>query len=157
MTKKQEEAIEMLEDIRNNTWTTKYIMSSDSANAEAVLNMLKEKDIEINKYKKKNKELSNQILKLYKEQDNYNARIENKNTEIAKKDKRLTRQSKLLIKKDNELKKKDKIIDLMAEFLGERDLRYYKNETDGEILGIIRKYNKEDWKQYFKRKATNNG
>lgn len=44
MTKEQEEAIEMLEDIKNNTWTTKYIMSSDSKKAETVLNMLKEKD-----------------------------------------------------------------------------------------------------------------
>ena len=47
MTKEQEEAIEMLEDIKNNSWTTKYIMSSDSAKAETVLNMLKEKDKEI--------------------------------------------------------------------------------------------------------------
>ena len=49
MTKEQEEAIEMLEDIKNNSWTTKYIMSSDSAKAETVLNMLKEKDKEIDK------------------------------------------------------------------------------------------------------------
>ena len=49
MTKEQEEAIEMLEDIKNNSWTTKYIMSSDSAKAETVLNMLKEKDSEIEK------------------------------------------------------------------------------------------------------------
>ena len=45
---KEQEAIEMLEDIKNSTWTTKYIMSSDSAKAETVLNMLKEKDIQIN-------------------------------------------------------------------------------------------------------------
>lgn len=44
MTKEQEEAIEMLEDIKNSSWTTKYIMSSDSAKAETFLNMLKEKD-----------------------------------------------------------------------------------------------------------------
>ena len=47
MTKEQEEAIEMLEDIKNNTWSTKYIMSSDSKKAETVLNMLKEKDRQI--------------------------------------------------------------------------------------------------------------
>ena len=41
---KEQEVIEMLEDIKNNTWTTKYIMSSDSKKAETVLNMLKEKD-----------------------------------------------------------------------------------------------------------------
>ena len=47
MTKEQEEAIEMLENIENNPWTTKYIMSSDSKKAETVLNMIKEKDREI--------------------------------------------------------------------------------------------------------------
>ena len=41
----------------------------------------------------------------------------------------------------------------MAEFLGERDLGYYKNETGGEIFGIMRQYNKEDWKKYFERKS----
>ena len=49
MTKEQEEAIEILEDIKNNTWTTKYIMSSDSKKAETVLNMLKDLQKE-NKY-----------------------------------------------------------------------------------------------------------
>ncbi len=41
-----------------------------------------EKGTEINKYKRKNKELSNQLLKIYKEQDNYNARIEKKDKMI---------------------------------------------------------------------------
>lgn len=54
---------------------------------ETVLNMLKEKDAEIEKYKRKNKELSNQLLKIYKEQDNYNARLEKKNEQVEKKDK----------------------------------------------------------------------
>ena len=49
MIKEQEEVIEMLEDIKNNTWTTKYIMSSDSVKAETALNMLKEKDKETEK------------------------------------------------------------------------------------------------------------
>ena len=113
MTKEQEEAIEMLEDIKNNSWTTKYIMSSDSAKAETVLNMLKEKSAE----------------------------IEQKNTELAE--------------KNAEIERLNRQIDLITEFLGERDLGYYKNETGGEILGIMRKYNKEDWKQYFERKVKN--
>ena len=54
---------------------------------QTVLNMLKEKDKEINKYKKKNRELSNQLLMFYKEQDNNAARIEKKNAELEKKDK----------------------------------------------------------------------
>ena len=151
MTKEQEKAIEILNKFKNNEmqrdkleisrdggWKIGDIYKLLELNQaiETVLNMIKERDEEIENHKKKNKELSNQILKLYKEQDNYNARIEKKNKEI---------------------KEKDKQIDLIAEFLGERDLGYYKNETDGEILGIMRKYNKEDWKQYFKRKATNNG
>lgn len=59
----------------------------------------------------------------------------------------------MLKEKDTEIKKKDKQIDLMTEFLGERDLGYYKNETGGEIFGIMRQYNKEDWKKYFERKS----
>ena len=55
MTKEQEEAIEMIEDIKNNTWTTKYIMSSDSAKAETVLSMLKQNSAEI---EQKNTELA---------------------------------------------------------------------------------------------------
>ncbi len=43
-------AIELLEDIRNNCWTTKYIMSSDSKNAEVLLNL-------IEKLQKENEEL----------------------------------------------------------------------------------------------------
>ena len=48
----------MLEDIKNNSWTTKYIMSSDSAKAETVLNMLKD-------LQRKNKRLT-QTNKSYK-------------------------------------------------------------------------------------------
>ena len=59
----------------------------------------------------------------------------------------------MLKEKDTELKKKDKIIDLMAEFLGEKDMGYYKKEEGGEFLGIMRRYSKEDWKQYFERKV----
>ena len=68
MTKEQEEAIEMLEDIENNTWTTKYIMSSDSKKAETVLNMLKEKDKEIEKK-------DNAVKKIIKRLDNDIERI----------------------------------------------------------------------------------
>ena len=59
----------------------------------------------------------------------------------------------LITKLQKENEEKDKQIDLMGEFLGERDLGYYKNETEGEIFGIMRQYNKEDWKKYFERKS----
>lgn len=75
MTKEQEEAIEMLEDIKNNSWTTKYIMSSDSAKAETVLNMLKEKDKDI---KSIEKALHDEILENYDKQKNLKAEIEKK-------------------------------------------------------------------------------
>lgn len=59
----------------------------------------------------------------------------------------------MLKEKDAEIEKKDKMIDLILEFLSEIDLGYYTKEEGGEVLGIMRKYNKEDWKQYFERKA----
>ena len=77
------------------------------------------------------------VLSMLKENS---AEIEQKNTELAE--------------KNAEIEKKDKIIDLIAEFLEERNLGYYKNEIGGEILGIMRKYNKEDWKEYFEDKLN---
>lgn len=59
----------------------------------------------------------------------------------------------MLKEKDTEIEKKDKMIDLILEFLSEIDLGYYTKEEGGEVLGIMRKYNKEDWKQYFERKV----
>lgn len=83
MTKEQEEAIEMLEDIKNNTWTTKYIMSSDSKKAETVLNMLKENSAEI---EKKNTELAE------------------KNAEIEKKNKQIKLMAQTILENTSELK-----------------------------------------------------
>lgn len=50
MNEEEKKAIELLEDIKNNSWTTKYIMSSDSKNAELLLNL-------IEKLQKENEEL----------------------------------------------------------------------------------------------------
>lgn len=50
MKEEEKKAIELLEDIKNNTWTTKYIMSSDSKNAKVLLNL-------IEKLQKENEEL----------------------------------------------------------------------------------------------------
>lgn len=94
------------------------------------------------KYKKKNKELSNQILKLYKEQDNYNARIEKKNAE---------------------LKKKDRQINLMAKYLAingvERDIcnekRIKENCKNVTVDNITVHRCKKCIKQYFERKSEN--
>lgn len=50
ISEEEKKAIELLEDIKNNSWTTKYIMSSDSKNAELLLNL-------IEKLQKENEEL----------------------------------------------------------------------------------------------------
>lgn len=58
MNEEEKKAIELLEYIRNNSWTTKYIMSSDSKNAEVLLNL-------IGKLQKENEELRETNKKLY--------------------------------------------------------------------------------------------
>ena len=52
MTNEQREAIELLEGIRDNTWTTKYIMSSDSKKADTVLSLIKEQKKKIENLQK---------------------------------------------------------------------------------------------------------
>lgn len=131
MTKEQEEIIQRVNSDIDSPLSGGYTTIVLTDDLEEILNMLKEKDAEINKYKRKNKELSNQLLKIYKEQDNYNARIE----------------------------KKDKIIDLMAKYIADIDNEDIcfkienkhcdKNMDYGECEDCI--------KQYFERKATNDG
>ena len=78
MTKEQEEIIQRVNSDIDSPLSGGYTTIVLTDDLEEILNTLKEKDAEINKYKRKNKELSNQLLKIYKEQDNYNARIEKK-------------------------------------------------------------------------------
>lgn len=40
LSEEEKKAIKLLEDIKNNSWTTKYIMSSDSKNADILLNLI---------------------------------------------------------------------------------------------------------------------
>lgn len=61
-----------------------------------VLSMLKEKDKEIEHEKKKNKELSNQLLMFFKEKDNLNDKIIRRDKEIEKKDKIIEKAYNLL-------------------------------------------------------------
>ena len=65
MTEEEKKAIELLEDIKNNSWTTKYIMSSDSKNADILLNL-------ITKLQKENEEKDRQIKTLVKYIDSNN-------------------------------------------------------------------------------------
>lgn len=166
---KEEEAINSLEKLinirKNKAGQIKYDNCiCSTTDLETVLNMIKEKNAEIEKYKKKNKELSNQILILYKEQDDYNARIDKKNTELKKKNEELdmykdikeivnSKATELVkLKQYDDLKKKvdrqDKIIDLMAEELQKHVFVLYDGDTITSKKGII---------QHYERKATNDG
>lgn len=136
MTEEQEETINRLEKLinirKNKAGQIKYDNCiCSTTDIETVLNLLKEKGTEINKYKRKNKELSNQLLKIYKEQDNYNARIE----------------------------KKDKVIDLMAKYIADIDNEDVCFEIENKHCDKNMDYGEcEDCiKQYFERKATNDG
>ena len=130
MTKEQERAIERCNKLIE-TKHSNWIGVSNQKAIETVLNMIKEKDVEIKKYKRKNKELSIQLLKIYKEQDNYNARIE----------------------------KKDKIIELMTLLMSNLDIyeeickhqvrAFCDNKPEGVTLDVCAKC----IKQYFERKV----
>ena len=131
MTKEQEEIIQRVNSDIDSPLSGGYTTIVLTDDLEEILNMLKEKGTEINKYKRKNKELSNQLLKIYKEQDNYNARIE----------------------------KKDKVIDLMAKYIADIDNEDICCEIENKHCNKNMDYDEcEDCiKQYFERKATNDG
>ena len=131
MTKEQEEIIQRVNSDIDSPLSGGYTTIVLTDDLEEILNTLKEKDAEINKYKRKNKELSNQLIKIYKEQDNYNARIE----------------------------KKDKIIDLMAKYIADIDNEDICFEIENKHCDKNMDYGEcEDCiKQYFERKATNDG
>jgi hypothetical protein len=40
ISEEEKDAIELLKNIENNTWSTKYIMSSDSKNARTLINLI---------------------------------------------------------------------------------------------------------------------
>ena len=65
LSEEEKEAIKLLEDIKNNSWTTKYIMSSDSKNADILLNL-------ITKLQKENEKKDKQIYELVKYIDSNN-------------------------------------------------------------------------------------
>ena len=143
MIKEQDKAIERCNKLIE-TEHSNWIGITNQKAIETVLNMLKEKDEEINKYKRKNKELSNQLLKIYKEEDNYNARIEKKNAQIEKKDKMIN----LMLDKLNQgckVFEKDEIKEIVE--------IYEKIKSTSDLRGI--ELRKDCLNQYFERKATN--
>ena len=149
MTKEQEEAISRLRKITNRQilYGNKFGITIEGfkelqEDLETVLNMLKEKDKEIQFQKDINKQ----------EKDRHKQAEKSLKGQI----KILKRDFKIVDQECSRLERKeakqDKMIDLILEFLSEIDLGYYTKEEGGEVLGIMRKYNKEDWKQYFEKR-----
>ena len=68
LSEEEKKAIKLLEDIKNNSWTTKYIMSSDSKNADILLNLItklqKENEILKRAFDKQTADMSNNLLEL---------------------------------------------------------------------------------------------
>lgn len=52
MNDEEKKAIELLENIKDSSWTTKYIMSSDSKNAKILLNLIEKQEKQIEKLKR---------------------------------------------------------------------------------------------------------
>ena len=143
MTNEQREAIELVEYIADNTWTTKYIMSSDSKKADTALSLIKEQQEEIEKLKVNlakscaDRTLDRETLK----------NQENENLEALHR------------AYNEELQKKDMQIDLMAESI---ELQQYANIDTSSLDLVCEKLKcnkkcelveKDCIKQYFERKV----
>ena len=178
MTKEQEEVIEMLEDIKNNTWTTKYIMSSDSVKAETALNMLKEKDREIEHQIEKRNNQKAELAILNEKQKEMNKLINTVRSckgmirqlqkENKEKDKEIAKYEKIYKEYDcyrwvKELDKKDKQIDLMAksiELQQHADIDIFDLDQICKGLNCNKKcelIEKDCIKQYFEKLAESEG
>lgn len=111
---------------------------------------------EIKNYKKRNKDLSKQILMLYKEQDNNAARIDKKNAEIEKYKYLYQKALDNTIQADRENIKLKKQTDLMAEEISNNLLNtcpYIDYDIDLDCKNRCSDNFKECWKKYFERKA----
>ena len=125
LSEEEKKAIKLLEDIKNNSWTTKYIMSSDSKNADILLNL---------------------ITKLQKENEHWKNGFERELQDNRK-------NTCELLKQDLIIRQKDKQIDLMAEkihFLGSEYDDFcidtvWNEDCDKDCKNCI--------KQYFERKV----
>lgn len=173
MTKEQEKAIRYVNFMSKTIKFDKSGFPYGKESLETVLNMVKENDAEIEKYNKLladnlAKDLNNSIKAKHKADTDLEDLNEGWKLELKKKEEELEMYKDmkeivdykvtdlLKLKQYDDLKKKvakqDKMIDLILEFLSKIDLGYYTKEEGGEIQGIFRKYNKDDWKQYFERK-----
>lgn len=140
---KEQEAIENLENLSEYglCYTINEKIQED---IETVLNMLKEKDTEIEKYKNL---LASNLAK-------------NLNDSLKAKEKADTDLEYLNKGWQVELEKKDKMIDLMAEYISDLDIDedICKKQSDNNCDDINREVEcKECIKQYFERKAEQKG
>ena len=180
LSEEEKKAIKLLEDIKNNSWTTKYIMSSDSKNADILLNLitkLQKENEDLLREKEENKFIiamaNNEMLGYnqgYSDAENKNNNateivIKNRQAYIHKEEvERYKRKIDLLQKELNEENKrcmvlanndkfKEQVIDLMAKCI---DV-----ELSSARLGALLNKNvkpletyKEDIKQYFANKVN---
>ena len=126
MNEEEKEAMKLLENIKNNTWVTLYIMSKDSKDADILLNLIEKQQAEIEKLRNNNKDLLRKLRNRVKE---------------VKKLEKYSLYKKEFATLNKQLKEKDKIIDLMALDIYGMQIecnRYFKDT--------------EEVKQYFERK-----
>lgn len=133
----------------------------DKEAIKTVLNMLKEKDKEIEKLKKHNKELLRKLRNRVKEVKKlnkyslYKKEFKTLNEQLKKKDGIIEKLEKEAQKYFEEIIKQARIIDLMAEQLGgaptNKNIPNFEKPNLKECITIFT--NKEDLKQYFKSKA----
>lgn len=154
MDKKQEEIIYRLNsDIASplkGGYTTIVLIDD----LETILNMLKDKDKEIEKLKKHNKELLRKLRNRVKEVN----KLQRKNYKAI-----VTKQGKTLEERAKQIKKQNKIIELMAEHICssaivDDTICAIKCDCETDINEDCT-YEKmlKCTKQYFKGKATNDG
>ena len=157
MTNEQREAIELLEGIRDNTWTTKYIMSSDSKKAGTVLSLIKEQQEEMENITTNYEDLIAYVSGIAKELGlEEDATIDEIYIAISiLKSKRIN-----VIEQLDCIQKKDKQIDLMAESI---ELQQYANIDTSNLDLVCEKLKcnkkcelvkKDCIKQYFADKVN---
>lgn len=150
----EKEAIKLLEDIKNNSWTTKYIMSSDSKNADILLNLITKQqkgNEDLLREKEENKFIiamaNNEMLGYnqgYLDAKNQNSNateivMKNRQAYMHKEEVEFYKRKIDFLQKENE--EKDKQIDLMTEI-------FYKR-FKAELLLEYGFENEEQLKQYF--------
>nr|DAN60952.1 MAG TPA: hypothetical protein [Caudoviricetes sp.] len=143
MTKEQEEIIQRVNSDIDSPLSGGYTTIVLTDDLEEILNMLKEKDAEIEKYKKL---LADNLAK-------------GLNNSLQAKQKANTDLEDLNEGWKIELKKKDKVIDLMAKYIADIDNEDICFEIENKHCDKNMDYGEcEDCiKQYFERKATNDG